>query len=271
MKLAVSNIAWQPEEEELIAKELQKMGVKFVEIAPTKVWDDPRKVSVEQINEYLAFWAKYDIEVIAFQSMLFPRPDLKIFDSQENQKETLEYLNDYVLLAEKMGVEIMVFGSPKNRQRSNMPERDASSIAKTFFTQIANYAQDHNVRFCIEPNAPQYNCDFITTANEGIVFVQNINMPGIRLHLDTACMTLAGDDISKSINDATLMLSHFHISAPMLGPVEDNGEVRHDLAGEALRKIKYNGFVSIEMRPGEDGANIERVRTAVRTAKKYYI
>jgi sugar phosphate isomerase/epimerase len=268
MKLAISNIGWTPVEEPAVAQVLQEMGVEYVEIAPTKVWNDPLAVSDEQIQEYLDFWTRYGITVAAFQSMLFPRPDLKIFESADNRAETLEYLKGYVRLAGKMQAGVLVFGSPKNRQRGDMPEAEVTPIAKDFFTALGNEAQQHATRFCIEPNATQYACDFITNAQEGIDFVQTVDNPGFRLHLDIACMTLAGDDVSQSIHDAAPYLQHFHISSPMLELVEERDDVHHQKAADALRDIKYDNFVSIEMRPGDEGQNVERVRTAITLAQK---
>ena len=270
MKLAVSNIAWTANEEPEVAKLLQELGVKYVEIAPTKVWDDPVNATDQQIKDYLKFWQDHGIEVVAFQSMLFPRPDLKIFESDENRVETIDHLKKFIALAGKMKAGVMVFGSPKNRQRGEMPESEAQEIAKDFFGQLGDEAQKHGVRFCIEPNAPQYACDFVTTAKQGMEIVKSVNNPGFGLHLDIACMTLAGDDPAESIKQAGDLIQHFHISSPMLESVEERDDVHHKEAGEALRQIGYGNFVSIEMRPADEGQNAERVRTAVAMAKKYY-
>ena len=76
-------------------------------------------------------------------------------------------------------------------------------------------------------------------------------------------MALAGDDISKSIQDNGDILKHFHFSAPMLDRVYDRDDVDYRAAADALKRIDYNGVVSIEMRPGEQGENVKRVEDAV--------
>lgn len=270
MELAVSNIAWTNEEEVEVAERLQQLGVKYVEVAPTKVWEDPTKTPVEEAQSYTEFWRNYDIEVVAFQSILFARPDLKIFESAENRRQTLAYLQDFIGLASNMDAGVMVFGSPKNRQRGDMGEEEAYPIAKDFFRTLGKAAQEKGIYFCIEPNAPQYACDFVTTAQEGINLVKEVASPGFGLHLDIACMTLAGDDIAKSVKDAKPYLKHFHISAPMLGQVEANTDVHHQEAADALREIGYSGYVSIEMRPAAVGENAARVEKAVRFAQSVY-
>ena len=116
---------------------------------------------------------------------------------------------------------------------------------------------------CIEPNAPQYNCDYVTTTDEGARLVRMVNSEGIGLHLDTACMALAGDDIGESIRNNGDILKHFHVSAPMLDRVYDRDDVDYRAAADALKYIGYEGIVSIEMRPGEQGENVKRVADAV--------
>lgn len=137
----------------------------------------------------------------------------------------------------------MVFGSPKNRQRGEMSYAEAFDIAKEFFGEIAKVAHENGVVFCIEPNAPQYACDFVTTAREGADLVRAVNHPGLGLHLDTACMTLAGDDIAISIRENADILSHFHVSSPMLGLVESGSLVGHSSA--ALGRLVISAMISL--------------------------
>jgi D-psicose/D-tagatose/L-ribulose 3-epimerase len=270
MKLAVSSIAWTNEEERDVAAALRDLGVKYVEVAPTKIWEDPTKATDTEITEYADFWRSYGIEIVAFQSMLFSRPDLKIFETADNRAEAQKYLQDFTVLAGKMGAQVMVFGSPKNRQRGDMPLDEATGIAKDFFAQIGDTAKANDVYFCIEPNPTNYACDFVTNAAEGIEFVQQVSIDGFGLHLDIAGMTLAHDDVSVSIKEAAPLLRHFHISSPMLEQVEDREDVHHRKAAAALKEIGYDRFVSIEMRPGAAGENVARVEKAVRFAQEIY-
>lgn len=270
MKLAVSSIAWTNEEEAEIAELLKELGVKYVEVAPTKLWGEPVEASGDEVQKYVEWWKKYDIEIVAFQSMLFAHPDYKIFESEENREITKTYLQDFTGLAGKMGAQRMVFGSPKNRQKGELSGDEAQSIAIKFFREIAETAQQNNTVFCVEPNAPQYNCDFVTTAQEGIELVKMVDHPGFGLHLDIACMTLAGDDVTKSIKAGAHYIKHFHISAPMLEQVEDRDDVDYRGSAQALKDIGYEGCISIEMRPGDTGSNKERVRKAVLFAQDVY-
>jgi sugar phosphate isomerase/epimerase len=270
MKLAVSSIAWTNDEEAEVAELLRSLGVTYVEVAPTKQWQDPTVASPEELSAYKKFWKDQGIDIVAFQSMLFNRPDLKIFDNDQLRNETLDYLSRFIGIAPKLGAGIMVFGSPKNRQRGNTDEVKARQLAKDFFAKLGDAAQQNHTCFCIEPNPEAYACDFITTAQQGTQFVKEVNNPGFGLHLDIAGMTLAGDDVAQSIKEAGSLLRHFHISAPYLEQVEDRKDVDYRAAAEALRAIDYQHFVSIEMKPAAPGQNVARTKKAVKFAQQIF-
>ncbi len=269
MKLAFSNIAWNDDEESAVANSLNRLGVSYVEIAPTKKWLDPTVASDDEIGEYLSFWSAHNLKIVAFQSMLYNRPDLKIFESEAIRQETLKHLKKFIELAEQMGAKVLVFGSPKNRQRGSMSKIEAARIATDFFTELGKHAKNHNVYFCIEPNPPAYGCDFITTAREGIDIVDLVNSEGFGLHLDMAGMVLAEDKIKESIREAEFRLKHFHISAPRLDEVRPGTGVPYEQAAEALKQIGYQNYVSIEMRPAKIG-NLARVKRAVEFSKPVF-
>jgi D-psicose/D-tagatose/L-ribulose 3-epimerase len=268
MEIAVSNIAWDESEDTQVAEMLQGMGVKHLEIAPTKIWPEPLEVSDEDIANVQSFWSQYGIDIVAFQSMMFKRPDLQIFGS--NSQEGLDYLNKFIDLAGRMGASAMVFGSPKNRLKGDIETSKALDLAERFFHKLGNTAATNHVFFCIEPNPTAYNCDFITTAQQGIDLVQKIDNPGFGLHLDMGGMTLAGDDSAASIKKAAKVLRHFHVSAPFLGQVEDKADIDYRAASQALKQIGYDKYISIEMRPGEIGENAERVRKAVKFTQEVF-
>jgi D-psicose/D-tagatose/L-ribulose 3-epimerase len=91
----------------------------------------------------------------------------------------------------------------------------------------------------------------------------------VRLHLDTACMALAGDDAPERIHAGADLLAHVHASAPQLGAVGPGGPVDHEAIAAALRDVDYDGHVSVEMlRQADDPAGTVR-RTAEFVRKTY--
>lgn len=268
MKLAVSNIAWDQSEEAVIADALLELGVADVEIAPTKIWPQPLKASLQEIHAYGRFWKSKGFSITSFQSLLFGRPDLTIFDSADKRREGIDYLDAIMQMASILGAGPLVYGSPKNRLKGDLPYEEAQSIAIDYFEELAARAVHHGVILCLEPNPTTYGCDFVTTAAEGLALVEQVNSPGFRLHLDAAGMTLAGDDIEASVKAAAVVLAHCHISEPFLGQVGP-GKVDHVVFARALLSIDYQRHVSIEMK-AEPGSNLDRVKQAVNFVKQSY-
>ncbi|WP_374009005.1 sugar phosphate isomerase/epimerase family protein [Leifsonia sp. LS-T14] len=269
MTLVVSNIAWEPDEEPLVADTLQRLGVTAVEIAPTKVFADPVTATDAEIDDYLNFWRSHGVAVVAFQSMLFGRPELTVFDDTAVRARTAERLAGFLRLAGQMGVGPLVFGSPKNRRvPSGMPPWQASEIAAAFFRGLAEDAEAAGAVLCIEPNPPAYECNFVNTAAEGRELVDAVGRAGFGLHLDAAGLTLAGDDLRSAI-ETSPRLDHFHISAPFLAELEDE-VVDHAAAAGALLDTGYAGHVSIEMRPAPAADTVARLERAVGLARRYY-
>lgn len=269
MALAVSNIAWEADEEPAVAVELGRLGIRAVEIAPTKVFADPLDVSDADVAAYQGFWADHGAGVVAFQSMLFGHPELTVFDDAETRAATWAHLVRFLDLAQRLGAGVLVFGSPRNRKvPASMTTGEAVDIAVAFFGGLGREAAERGVRLCIEPNPPAYDCNFVTTAAEGAALVAAVGSPGFGLHLDAGGMTLAGDDVHAAITAAP-GLQHFHVSAPQLGEPEEN-VVDHASAARALEEVGYSHHVSIEMRSVPGGGTVARVRRAVELARRNY-
>lgn len=269
MKIAISNIAWQIEEEEAISQILKDFGIKGVEIAPTKVWKNPLSATSDEIRSYKQFWNDRGIDIVAMQALLFGRPDLTIFESAEVRKKSFDYLSGMIRLGVQLGVNTLVFGSPKNRRIGDMKLEEAMEIAQSFFYELGEVAHQNGVIFCLEPNPAIYNCDFITDSQQGLDLVNRTNSQGFRLHLDAAGMTLSEEPIELSLSQSFSYLCHFHISEPYLGIVGDN-VVDHKIFGQTLEQLNYSGWMSIEMKAQNAENNTPYVRQALETAIEYY-
>ncbi|WP_058301445.1 sugar phosphate isomerase/epimerase family protein [Gorillibacterium timonense] len=270
MKLSISNIAWQSEDEEQILELLRNREVQNIELAPTKKWASPVNCTTAEVEEYKMFWKKSGFEPVAMQSLLFGQPELIMFGNENKRAQLLQYLKKMIKLAGDLGTKAMVFGSPKNRLAGSLSVAQRLEIAEPFFYELGETALEHNVLFCIEPNPVQYGCDFITNTEEGIEFVRRVNHPGFRLHLDAAAMRLNEEDYFHSIEKSMPYLAHFHVSQPYLGLVGSDSAEHHKVIAHALRMMNYMNFISIEMKSGVLSSDEESVMTAVDFVKETY-
>lgn len=254
MRLSISNIAWEPNQDEEVAEKLCAAGVAAVEIAPTKAWPDVRKAGPDDARAEAERWLGLGLEVVAMQALLFGRPELQLFGPADSRKLFIDHLTNVLALGGAMGADAHVFGSPRNRRRDGLPPADALAVAVDVFRELAGVAEQHGTTLCVEANPTEYGADFLTSAHEAAELVAAVGQSGVRLHLDTACMQLAGDDVTACVREYGELLHHVHLSEPELGPVGEQPNPRHAEMVRNLAEIGYGGVVSIEMRPTQTPA-----------------
>jgi D-psicose/D-tagatose/L-ribulose 3-epimerase len=268
MRLSISNIAWLPEEEKTIATLLRDEGIRHVEVAPTRIADDPRTLSREALRGYRAFWNDHGITIGAMQSLLFNRPELHVFRDDASMRATIEYLRAIIDVGAQLGAQVLVFGSPKQRTIAGIDRGDVARREAEFFSQVGAAAAAADVRFCIEANPPDYGCDYLNTVDEVVALLERVSSEGLGLHADAAAMTMVGD-APESLIALAPALQHFHISERNLMPI-GSGDVPHERFAAALLGGGYGRLVSIEMRAGAAGENAARVRAALAAARAAY-
>ena len=243
MNFAVSNIAWDISEDDVYLGLLKEYGISNIEIAPTKFWPNPTETSELDAKNLRDKYLKKGFNLVAMQSLLFGKPELSIFGSNEVTENTLNYLKKIVQLASWLEINPLVFGSPKNRLKKDLSLMDATRRATDFFKVLGDYAHGMNVCVCIEANAKAYGCDFINTSNEAINLVQNTNSAGFGLHLDIGNMILENENLQEQLTSLLPLAKHFHLSAPNLKPIQD---LKDNLWKTGTFK-NYKNIVSLEM------------------------
>ena len=268
-RVVVSNIAWEPADDAAVAAVMREHGVDGVELAPTKRWPDVTKASDGDAAAWRAHWAGLGMRVTSLQSLLFGRPDVLLFGTPADRRELCVVMRHVFRVAGALGAGPLVFGSPSNRRRGTLPMSEATRLATPVFEELAVDAAAHGATLCIEPNPPQYACDFLTNTEECVAFLELVGSPALGLHLDAAAMTLNGEDPDRAVDRAAPWLRHYHASEPFLAPVE-RPTVPHAAHARALARIGYAGHVAIEMRPSPDLPAADHVGAALRVVTDAY-
>lgn len=264
MRLAVSNIAWEPQDDEAVAEVLRQEGVDAVEVAPSKIWPDVAAAQLPDAVRAREAWQARGMDVLATQALLFGRPELVLFGDDAARGQLVEHLCHVVRLAGSLGARRHVFGSPRNRRRDGLDVQTAQRLAAEAFATVGDAAQESGGALVLEANPVAYGADFLTSAHEAAALVAAIDSAGVRLHLDSACMALSGDDAAECVDRYADLLGHVHLSVPELGPVGEVPDPHHPALLKALARNGYDGVVSIEMRP--TATPVDSVRAAVRYA-----
>ena len=116
--------------------------------------------------------------------------------------------------------------------------------------EIIDYASKKGVTIALEP-VNTLGLNFINTTIEGIEFVKQINSPFFMLMIDTAHMFIEDKDINKSVYNSSNYLVYVHLAdSNRKYPGAGNFNFKHFF--DLLRKINYNGWLSVEVFPIPD-------------------
>lgn len=269
MKIAISNIAWNKEEDTKILPILKKYLIQGVEVAPTKIWENPTEESGQTIRRYREFWGKEKILIPSIQAILFGHPELLIFTEKEKRQETFLYLEKMIKVSALLGAGIIVFGSPANRDAGKLSKEKILRIAAEFFYKIAEIAKKNKIFFCIEPNPKEYGTNFINKTSEAIELIKLVDHSHFRLHLDCGVIAVNKEGYEKAIREGFAYLQHFHVSERNLLPI-GKGDTDHKKVAKILKDLKYDKWVSVEMRAQSITNNQENVEKALELVSSIY-
>lgn len=269
MRISISNLAWDPDEDGAIASLLQNYAIDAIDVAPGKYFPEFSEATDPEITAVREWWGDRGIAVVAMQSLLFGKPGLNIFGSVEIRNQMLEHFSHVCRIGAGLGASWLVFGSPKNRDRHNLNHAEALNIATPFFRELGDIAQSYQVKICLEPNPPCYGANFMTTVEETAQIVAQVGHPSIRMQFDTGALTINNEDPTTVLQNYAAFFGHIHASEPDLVPLGDVNTDHGKLAG-ALKQFFPEKTVSIEMLATKTEAHLQSVERALNVAIHYY-
>jgi len=269
MRLAISNIAWDISEDEDIAKLLKRYGVDAIDIAPGKYFPEPAKATDDEIARVKHWWAERGIEITGMQALLFGTAGLNVFGSPEVQHAMLHHLTAVCRIGAGLGATRLVFGSPKNRDRTGLNDEQVIESAIPFFRRLGDIAQSYGVVICLEPNPPCYGANFMTTSAETAEVVRQVAHAAIRMQLDTGALAINGEDPLAVLQNSAPLIGHIHASEPDLVPLGDGATNHAAMAAAVLQRLPGH-IVSIEMLATKNEPHLASIERALRVAIKHY-
>jgi D-psicose/D-tagatose/L-ribulose 3-epimerase len=269
VRLAISNIAWDISEDTYVAELLGKFGVDAIDVAPGKYFPDPANAKDEDITNIKRWWADHGIEITGMQALLFGTTGLNVFGESKSQDAMLEHLLAVCRIGAGMGATRLVFGSPKNRDRSGLSDAQALEQAVSFFRRLGNAAQKYGVIVCLEPNPTRYEANFMTTSKETAEVVAAVGHRAIRMQFDTGALTINGESPEDVLESSAGLIGHVHASEPDLVPLGDGG-TDHRLMHKALQQHLPDHVVSIEMVATKEESHLRSIERALTWAVEYY-
>lgn len=256
-KIAISNLAWNKDEEDKVITILKKYQIAGVELAVSKICGNPKK------------WKESGIQIVATTSLLYGHPELTIFESKEKREKTLNYLKSVIKLTSELGAKVMVFGSPKNRLIGKLNKSETNKIAIDFFRKVGRETKKYNITFCIEPVPTIYGSDFILNTKEARNLVKKIGSDNIKINMDIGAMKINGEDFKTEIKKSINLTGHLHISESGFVGISDT-KFGHKTIAKILKDLKYKNWVSIEMWAKKNQDNTIQIEKTLKFVKKIY-
>jgi len=269
MRLAISNIAWDTSEDEAVAALLQRFAVDAIDIAPGKYFPVPARATDAGIAQVKDWWAERGIEITGMQALLFGTTGLNVFGTAASQAALLTHLAAVCHIGAGLGATRVVFGSPKNRDRSGLSDQEALDTAIPFFRQLGDIAQASGVTICLEPNPACYGANFMTSSAETAQVVKCVAHPAIQMQLDTGALTINGENPLVVLHDCAALIGHVHASEPDLLPLGDGG-TEHGQMATALSQYLPAHVVTIEMVATKDESHLVSIERALQVATQHY-
>lgn len=274
MKLAISNIAWMPDERSAVYDAMAELGVTGLEIAPGLFFhaaEDPFLPSSDVAQAALAEISDRGLKLVSMQSLLFGVSGAGLFNGAEEKTNLVRGMQRAIELAGRFSIPNLVFGSPGQRRvPEGLPMNQALDQAAEVFRNLAAAAQSAGTKIAIEANPAAYGTNFLNTLDEALDFVARVDHPAVVSILDLGAMHMNGDFATTAARIPALLphLNHVHVSEPNLIPAPQDVAALTPVL-DALRRTKYNKSVAIEMKRPSDGvagvrAAMERLVTASR-------
>ncbi|MFL9928039.1 sugar phosphate isomerase/epimerase [Paraburkholderia sp. RL18-103-BIB-C] len=269
MRVSISNIAWDVREDETVAALLARYGVDAIDIAPGKYFPEPAAATDDDMARVKDWWNRRGIEMTGMQSLFFGTNGLNLFGSAASRQAMLDHLAAVCRIGNGVGATRLVFGSPKNRDRSGIGDQQVLDIAVPLFRRLGDMAGEQGIIVCLEPNPARYGANFMTTSAETLRVVEQVAHPAIRMQLDTGAIAINGEDLFTTVRDCAGVVGHVHASEPDLVPVGD-GSCDHAAMAQSVREFLPGHVVTIEMVSTKDEPHDVSIERALRATLLHY-
>ncbi|MEO2032598.1 MAG: sugar phosphate isomerase/epimerase family protein [Planctomycetaceae bacterium] len=227
---------------------VSEVGYTGIEVAPFAIADDISTLTGDARALMRRQAADHGLAIIGLHWLLAKTEGLHLTSADQSVRAaTADYLVALGRLCADLGGDVMVFGSPQQRDvPSGLTEEQALDNAAEVFRSAMPQIADWGVRLCMEPLTSK-ETDFINTCSQAVELIDRVDHSAMCLHQDVKAMLGAeSDGISQLIETYRDRVGHFHVNdTNLLGP--GMGDTDFGPIFAALLATGYSGWVSVEV------------------------
>ena len=228
-------------------------GYDAVEIAPFTIAKHVTDISAADRTRIKDSAARAGIAISGLHWVLVQTEGLYLTHPDATVRtKTARYFVELVNCCADLGGDRIIVGSPKQRNlMDGVTAAQATGWATEVFRDAVKHAEDRGVVLCFEPLAP-VETNFVNTAEEGRRFAAQFASQAMSIILDVKAMCSESKSIPQIIRESAGRFAYFHANdANLKGP--GFGDVDYAPIVAALREVRYNGMVSVEVFKFEEG------------------
>ena len=269
MKIAISNIIWKKGKKHLPSffSTLSNQGVEGIELALNCLWQEPTKISKDDLKWLKTMISDYKLKLISLHSITYSRPDLEIFLDYTKRKDFIEYLKKYCDLARELDCQNIVLGSPKSRITYGRNREELDKIFLDFLHKVDNYSD--GIFFNIESLSKEY-CEYLNTHMEIVELIKNAEFKNIFLQLDVRSVIEAKENIDNIFQNSGY-IKHVHVGNPGIKiPAQPFIKI-HKSVSKELKNIGYDGYITAEVLNHNDEIMHKYLDKTVKIMRELYV
>ncbi|MBI5757594.1 MAG: sugar phosphate isomerase/epimerase [Planctomycetales bacterium] len=233
---------------------IAETGYTGIELAPFTLAQRITDVSIERRQMLRRQAEDHGLQIIGLHWLLAKTEGLHLTSEEAAvRKATAAYIIELGRACADFGGDLMVFGSPMQRNLSATTNREQGMerAAEVFGAALPALAE-RGVRICMEPLTPK-ETNFILTCADAIELIDRTGQSNFVLHQDVKAMLSEAESIPTLIERYAGRVGHFHVNdSNLLGP--GMGTTDYQPIFRALRDVRYDGWVSVEVFDYSPGA-----------------
>jgi D-psicose/D-tagatose/L-ribulose 3-epimerase len=230
-----------------VCRSIRRIGYTGIEIAPFTLAARPSEITSTERKRHRETIRGEGLTFVGLHWLMASPPGLHVTTPDRGVRDqSWRHVSDLIDLCADLGENgILVFGSPK--QRGTVDGLSPEAATRNYIeglASVAPHAAERGVTVLVEA-LPIGQCDVITTLDEAVTIVKQINSPAVRTMFDTHNAVDEKEAHALLVDRYFDLIRHVHINE-MDGRHPGTGSYDFKPLFDVLRRRGYRHWVSLE-------------------------